>query len=197
MSQAMGTMGFTDEDQENILTVVAAVLHSSNIALDALSDDECRVNDNIHTNAFADLLGFTYDNLNRALCYFEIQVGKEKHQRKVPRSKAEKGLEALVKSLYGALFEYIVESINKSIVPKSANGASSMKKAASIGILGKPSFSNVAVGNCSFSTLISSDLVASNPDLLDIFGFESFTTNSFEQVSTIMKVSHRSSQLPL
>jgi hypothetical protein len=75
----------------------------------------------------------------------------------VSRPKAEKGLEALIKATYGALFTHLVEKINGSIAFKDTTTEDEepidewSKPVASIGVL-------------------------------DIFGFESFMVNSFEQL---------------
>ena len=103
---------------------------------------------------FQNLLGISADALNRALCYFSITAGREKHVRSLSKEKAEKGLLALIKATYGALFTQLVRLVNESIMMDNASNRSSRNseksKAASIGVL-------------------------------DIFGFESFRFNSFEQ----------------
>ena len=98
-------------------------------------------------------MGFTPEALNQALCYFSIKAGKESHTRSLPKLKAEKGLEAFVKAVYGALFDLIVQRINSSITAKSdgkKRGGSQAGKS-----------------------------IAATIGVLDIFGFESFKTNSF------------------
>ena len=96
-----------------------------------------------------DLLGFEVEKFSDALCAFYIKVGKERHRRSQPKEKAEKGLEALIRAICAALFQYLVEEINKSITYKKKRGEEGI--AAFIGVL-------------------------------DIFGFESFKTNSLEQL---------------
>ena len=159
---AMEIIGFQQSEQDDIFAVTSAMLHASNLGFNSLSADESEIDrDNEHLEAVLGLMGVTADALNRALCYFSIMAGKEKHVRSLPKAKAEKGIEALIKTTYGALFTYIVGRINASITVKDAAGAdnkpargrsaSATKRAASIGVL-------------------------------DIFGFESFKHNSFEQL---------------
>uniref|UniRef100_A0A7S4S8Q1 Myosin motor domain-containing protein n=1 Tax=Ditylum brightwellii TaxID=49249 RepID=A0A7S4S8Q1_9STRA len=156
--EAMDTMGFAPEEQKDILAITCAVLHSSNLTFNSLSADESEIDrENPHLEPVLSLMGFTAENLNRALCYFSIVAGKEKHTRSLPKQKAEKGTEALIKATYGALFTYLVQRINASITLKDeksqrgSRGSSGKTKAATIGVL-------------------------------DIFGFESFKVNSFEQL---------------
>lgn len=154
---AMDTVGFTDIEQTDILTVICALLHASNLTMNALSADECEIDkENVHLDVFLSLMGFTPEALNQALCYFSIKAGKESHTRSLPKLKAEKGLEAFVKAVYGALFDLIVQRINSSITAKSdgkKRGGSQVDKS-----------------------------IAATIAVLDIFGFESFKTNSFEQL---------------
>ena len=157
LTDAMDTVGFTDTEQTDILTVICALLHASNLTMNALSADECEINkENVHLDVFLSLMGFTPKALNQALCYFSIKAGKESHTRSLPKLKAEKGLEAFVKAVYGALFDLIVQRINSSITAKSdgkKRGGSQVDKS-----------------------------IAATIAVLDIFGFESFKTNSFEQL---------------
>lgn len=157
LTDAMDTMGFAETEQTDILTVTCALLHASNLTMNALSADECEIDkENVHLDVFLSLMGFTSEALNQALCYFSIKAGKESHTRSLPKIKAEKGLEAFVKAVYGALFDLIVQRINSSITVKSdgkRRGGSQADK-----------------------------LIAATIGVLDIFGFESFKTNSFEQL---------------
>ena len=151
---AMETMDFSKEEQTNILTITCALLHSSNLTLNSVTADESEIDrENKHLEAFLSLMGLTADDLNRALCYFSITAGREKHVRSNSKEKAEKGLLALIKATYGALFTHVVKRVNDSIATfhskKSRDDHTAA--AASIGVL-------------------------------DIFGFESFQTNSFEQL---------------
>lgn len=157
---AMETMGFSESERKDVLGVTCAVLHFSNLTFNSISADESEIDrDNGHLEPVLDLFGVTADALNQALCYFSIQAGKEKHTRSLPKQKAEKGTEALIKATYGALFSFIVNRINQSITVKDAKKGKGggpargavTKKAATIGVL-------------------------------DIFGFESFKVNSFEQL---------------
>ena len=152
---AMETMGFTEEERISIFSVTTALLHLSNVECRSISEDESEIDgENEHLEPALSLFGFEQEPLNRAICYFSIMAGKEKHFRSLSKQKAEKGIEALIKATYGALFTLIVNRVNKSIGLKSSTGRSAnkaQKGAASIGVL-------------------------------DIFGFESFRFNSFEQL---------------
>jgi myosin-5 len=152
---AMDTMGFSKDEQTDIFSLVCALLHASNLTFKSITADESEIDmENEHMNAFLNLMGLTGEDLNRALCYFSIVAGREKHQRSNSKEKAEKGLLALIKTTYGALFTHVVKRVNDCIAIFHSNtkqGIDHTAAAASIGVL-------------------------------DIFGFESFKTNSFEQL---------------
>lgn len=150
LMNAMDVMGFPEDEQNNILSITSACLHFSNIEVEAITADESKLYaDGTHLEAVQALLGTTYEELNRSICYFSITAGKETHVRSIGQEKAARGVLGLFKNLYGALFTAIVKHVNSSIT----------------------------VGNQSRATRTASFI-----GVLDIFGFESFKVNSFEQL---------------
>ena len=141
----MALVGFETEMQRQIFGMVSALLHSSNLTFVSISNDESRIErENPHLYPVMTLLGLQVDTFNDALCSFSIEARGETHIRSLPKQKAEKGLEALIKAIYAALFRFIVDSINE------------------------------VVSTC--------ENVSAYIGVLDIFGFETFKTNSFEQL---------------
>jgi len=164
MKRAMTVMGIPITEQHSIFAVCCALLHASNLNFVDIGEVECALEmENPHLEYVVDLLGITRDGLNKALCYYEITVGGcggksgETHRRELSQAQAKKGAEALIKATYGAMFQYLVDRINKSVSgdAKSNGGRSSSRhKGELTGTIG----------------------------ILDIFGFESFQVNSFEQL---------------
>ncbi|KAL7473673.1 hypothetical protein ACHAXS_014162 [Conticribra weissflogii] len=161
LRDALEVMGFTPEQQNDLFSIASAVLHLSNLTINSIKGgEESEIDhDNPHLEPILQLLGVTKDNLNQALCYFKIEARGQSYTRAVQKDKADKGVEALIKATYSAMFDYIVKSINESITVKKtatskpgAGGRSSTDKG------------NAVIG------------------VLDIFGFESFKVNSFEQL---------------
>ncbi|KAK9209356.1 hypothetical protein WN944_001722 [Citrus x changshan-huyou] len=90
------------------------------------------------------LMGCSSDELMLALSTHKIQAGKDSIAKKLTLQQAIDSRDALAKFIYGSLFDWIVEQINKSLeVGKQCTGRSI--------------------------------------NILDIYGFESFKKNSFEQ----------------
>jgi myosin heavy subunit len=156
MRRSMSVMGFSPEDVFSVLRVVSALLHASNLAFVA-REDCCALDEtNAHLRHVVDLLGITTEGLNSALCYHEITVGiagdagKKQFKRVLSRAQAEKGVEALIKGTYAALFNYLVSRINASVAnvvvkevewTKASRGGGrdkksrNLEKEASVGIL--------------------------------------------------------------
>ena len=153
VDSAMRTLGFDPGMQMEIFGVATAFLHASNLGFIAVTDDSSKVdNTNPHLEPVLELLGLEKDAFQSALCEFDIEAGNMSYTRHVNKELAEKGLEALIKGTYGAMFSYIVQSINKKI--------DCMSK-----------------GSLMYGTKPAASIY-----VLDIFGFESFPKNSFEQL---------------
>lgn len=157
LKKAMEIQGMTEEEQDDVMKIPAAALHGSNVSFREVSNDESELDtENPHLEPFLKLMGLSKDALQKAICFLKIKAGKEFHMRTLSRAKAEKGMEALIKAFYGALFTFLVKRVNSSITVKDNSSTArrnrvSASKQATIGVL-------------------------------DIFGFESFKHNSFEQL---------------
>ena len=148
----MSTLGIDEKTQEDIFRCTVAFLHASNLTFQVVDDDSSRLDEsNPHLEPVLNLLGLEKSDFENALCQFVIEAGSTSYSRTVNQEGAQKGLEALIKSTYGSMFNFIVQSINKKIDFKANKGDMGVSKAAFIGVL-------------------------------DIFGFESFDVNSFEQL---------------
>ena len=153
LKDAWKAMKFTKEQVHSIKSVTAALLHASN--LNFVEDGDAANLDatNVHLTPVCHLLGVSDQELNEALCRQYIQAGREGVvQRQLDEAKAYKSLEALIKAVYGALFSYLVHRINDSIAYKDSEDSDPWHRPAA------------SIG------------------VLDIFGFESFNVNSFEQL---------------
>ncbi|EEC43809.1 predicted protein, partial [Phaeodactylum tricornutum CCAP 1055/1] len=158
--QAMQTLRFSEQEIREIWRVTSSLLHASNLNFvpvrdlttgETDPDDACILDStNVHLSSVCALLGVTEKELNQALCEVVLRAGKEEARKRMTAAQAQRGLEALIKATYGALFEYLVSRINDAIQGENSN-ESNAGSAATIGVL-------------------------------DIFGFESFQVNSFEQL---------------
>ena len=141
-------MGFAPETIQALMRLVVAVLFAGNMTFTPSRDGEaCSLDKTDAALACASLLGISFEGLAAALTARVILAGEEIVHKTLTIEESKKALEALIKAVYGAAFDYVVENVNDNIHdPERAR-----ESAASIGVL-------------------------------DIFGFESFQTNSFEQL---------------
>ncbi|XP_044494228.1 myosin-1-like [Mangifera indica] len=143
--EALDIVHVSKEDQESVFAMLAAVLWLGNVSFTVIDNEN-------HVEAVADealitvakLIGCNIEDLNLALSTRKMRVGNDTIVQKLTLSQAIDTRDALAKSIYACLFEWLVEQINKSL----------------------------AVGKRRTGRSIS---------ILDIYGFESFDRNSFEQ----------------
>ena len=161
---AMSDLKFSEDLIHNILATTCGLLHASNVTFLKVTDDKSKLDEgNPSLAPVLKLLGVTQEALENALCTFAIQAGKEKHIRSLPKVKAENSLLGLIKATYGAMFTSIVSNVNDAIKVQEDLGPSSSK-------IKLRRRSSLALGKAAII------------GVLDIFGFESFKKNSFEQL---------------
>ncbi|KMT04856.1 hypothetical protein BVRB_7g170250 [Beta vulgaris subsp. vulgaris] len=147
LRRAMDIVGINEEEQEAIFRVVAAILHLGNINFvkgdeidsSAIKDENSR----FHLNVTAELLRCDAQSLEDALIKRVMVTPEEVITMTLDPVNALASRDALAKTIYSRLFDWIVEKINISI--------------------GQDPNSKSIIG------------------VLDIYGFESFKFNSFEQ----------------
>uniref|UniRef100_A0A0E0R0N8 Myosin motor domain-containing protein n=1 Tax=Oryza rufipogon TaxID=4529 RepID=A0A0E0R0N8_ORYRU len=145
VTEAMNIVHISKEDQDNVFTMVSAILWLGDVSFTVIDNEnhvEIVVDEAAET--VARLLGCSIEDLNLALSKRHMKVNNENIVQKLTLSQAIDTRDALAKSLYASLFEWLVEQINKSL----------------------------SVGKRRTGRSIS---------ILDIYGFESFDRNSFEQ----------------
>ena len=129
-----------------------AVLYAGNMTFTEHSSsrgDSCTLDETEASLAVASLLGVSFENLAASLTSRVLFLKEGNIVKELNIKQAYKASEALIKSIYGANFDYIVETINKSIHNEKLDKRND--KSAYIGVL-------------------------------DIFGFETFEVNNFEQL---------------
>ena len=164
LRNALDVVGFTRQEQFDLFTVVCALLYTSNLTFvvdfgTSSSGDASSLDlTNPSLRCALELLGVDVTAFNNALCTCSIEARGETLIKRLPMDRAVKAVEAFIKTTYAALFSYIVRKINGFIAVQPQEAPSIDAKGAS------QAFKTVSIG------------------VLDIFGFESFHRNSFEQL---------------
>jgi myosin V len=162
LKMALDTVGFSLAEQDDLLTVLSACLHTSNLTFkepdsNHAGDASCINRANPHFRAVVDLLGVDAHALDVALTRCLINACGEELYKHLDIRQAQKAVEALIKATYGALFQHVVRRVNQSIAGGGGGGAAAEQHDVA-------SMTTASIG------------------VLDIFGFESFQVNSFEQL---------------
>jgi len=147
--EAMTNLGWDEPKTNKVLSLVAGLLHLGQIQFVGVEQDGQEiaevVNKDVVTFA-AELLGVDELKLTSALTQRILVVRGSGTTINLSPEKSSDSRDALSKTIYGALFLWIVSEVNDSVIWKN-----------------------------------NSD-VCSSVGVLDIFGFECFPTNSFEQL---------------
>jgi myosin V len=170
---AMSILGFTIDEQEKILKICAAVLHAGNITFHIKSggtsgeDDGSKVSMDcyFYFQTCCSLLELSEEEFEETLCVKTIITPDKIYKKMVSVEEAEYARDAFTKTLYGALFDWLVQRVNKTIATQE--GLTQTHHTSS------SSHSRPTSAPPSQSSFIG---------VLDIFGFENFDFNSFEQL---------------
>jgi myosin-5 len=155
---AMNTIGFGEHEQMEIVQAVCGLLHLSNMTLpgaflEANDGEECVLDRaNPSLEPALRLLGVSYEALNASVTTVQFKAMDELLKKNLNASQAVRAVQALIKGAYDSIFSILVDRINSCIVCPTVD-----KEVATEG-------DGAFIG------------------LLDIFGFESFKTNSYEQL---------------
>lgn len=131
LNRNLGNIGLNDQERLEVFTTIAAVLHIGNIAFEEDPEDNkggCTVTQSSESSLqiTSQLLGLDPDELRRALTARVMQAVKGGFKGTVIMvplkvHEANSARDALAKSLYSRLFDYIVMKINESIPFKSSS----------------------------------------------------------------------------
>ncbi|GFY96251.1 myosin family protein with Dil [Actinidia rufa] len=115
--KAMHIVGISEDEQEAIFRVVAAILHLGNIEFEKGKEEDSsaiKKETRFHLDMTAELLKCDPKSLEDALIKNVLKARKEV-TRNLKTNAALNSRDALAKSIYFCLFNWIVEKINKSI----------------------------------------------------------------------------------
>ncbi|WZY97000.1 hypothetical protein YC2023_069329 [Brassica napus] len=145
VTEALDIVHVSKEDQESVFAMLAAVLWLGNVSFTVIdNENHVEPEEDESLSTVAKLIGCNINELKLALSKRNMKVRNDTIVQKLTLPQAIDARDALAKSIYACLFDWLVEQINKSL----------------------------AVGKRRTGRSIS---------ILDIYGFESFDKNSFEQ----------------
>lgn len=144
--KALTTLGFNNSEIDNIVRVLAGILHLGNVNITELDQETCGISSNdISLSIMSDILKLNKEDLLQWLTTRQIESYNDSVMIPMNKVSAEAARDALAKHLYSRLFHFIVQTVNRNLM-------SGKNEDTFIGVL-------------------------------DIYGFETFEWNSFEQFS--------------
>uniref|UniRef100_A0A8B9R9Z6 Myosin Ic, paralog a n=1 Tax=Astyanax mexicanus TaxID=7994 RepID=A0A8B9R9Z6_ASTMX len=149
VSKAFSVIGFNEEEVEELLKVVASVLHLGNTQFGEDEFGETHITTDTQIKFLSELLGVDGSFLSEALTHKKIVAKGEEMIGPLSLEQALSARDALAKAIYGRTFTWLVQKINQSLA-----------------------FQDEVYYTSKCSSVIG---------LLDIYGFEVFQNNSFEQ----------------
>uniref|UniRef100_A0A673YVT6 Unconventional myosin-Ic n=1 Tax=Salmo trutta TaxID=8032 RepID=A0A673YVT6_SALTR len=144
--KALSVVGFNEDEVEELLNIIASVLHLGNIQYGGEDSGNAYITTDTQIKYLARLLGVDGLVLKEALTHKKIIAKGEELKSPLNLEQAASARDALSKAVYGRTFTWLVNKINVSLAYRDET----YKNASVIG-------------------------------LLDIYGFEVFQHNSFEQ----------------
>ncbi|XP_029105001.1 unconventional myosin-Ic-like isoform X1 [Scleropages formosus] len=147
--KALSIIGFCEEEVEELLNIIASVLHLGNVHFEEEDSGSAAVTTETQIKYLARLLAVDGTLLKEALTHKKITAKGEELMSPLNLEQAASARDALSKAVYGRTFTWLVNKINASLAYKDEV----------------------------YPTSRSASVIG----LLDIYGFEVFQHNSFEQ----------------
>ncbi|MEQ2229483.1 Unconventional myosin-Ic [Ilyodon furcidens] len=134
VSKALDVIGFTSEEVQKLLNIIASVLHLGNTLFGEGEEGETYITTETQISNVAKLLGVDGSALKEALTHKKLTAKGEEMVSPLNFEQAVSARDALAKAVYGRTFNWLVEKINQSLALKAENYHSS-KDASVIGLL--------------------------------------------------------------
>ena len=171
--KALSTVGIPVERQWHIFKVLAALLHLGNMEIRSTRTDALLDDDDKGLTMATQLLGIDKAEFKKWILKKQIVTRTDKIVTSLNAAQANVVKDSVAKHIYASLFDWLVSVVNESLTNDEVEG--SVKNF--IGVLVRRSSSSLTPRPSSRRAAADADVDRAQ----DIYGFEHFKKNSFEQ----------------
>ena len=183
--QLLKELNITDDEQSSILAILTSIIHLGNVSFQAeteIDEPGCSIDNSskLHSNAVYCLLKIDHDQFIQALCQSSLVTHGETVTKLNTIDEAQQTRNAMAKTLYSRLFDWIVFALNRyfraelEYKPKSFINIHKYND--------KDILNNKYSNRIKELNKIKRDDNPCSISILDLFGFETFDHNSYEQL---------------
>ncbi|KFH65798.1 hypothetical protein MVEG_07901 [Podila verticillata NRRL 6337] len=113
--KSMDVMGFTQQEQQNLFRIIAAILHLGNILVSSDRSDQAQLKDTSIAEKVCHVLGIPLSDFVKGLLKPKVKAGREWVVQARTDQQVLYSIEALSTALYERMFDSIIGRINQAI----------------------------------------------------------------------------------